>query len=97
MTAFDAKRAGTAAEQNMKAMGIDWVTFDGVKMPYRPKEPGEHYRLIVAAMREKVKQNPEVKRVLLATGDLKLRPDHHQSPDSPAAWRMLRHLDADSR
>jgi predicted NAD-dependent protein-ADP-ribosyltransferase YbiA (DUF1768 family) len=29
-------------------------------------------------MREKVRQNPEVKQVLLATGDLILRPDHHQ-------------------
>ena len=56
-------------------------------MPYRPAEPGEHFRLIVGATWEKVRQNPEVKRVLLATGDLKLKPDHHQEPDAPAAWR----------
>jgi hypothetical protein len=24
---------------------------------------------------------------LLATGDLVLKPDHRQAPDSPAAWR----------
>ena len=34
-----------------------------------------------------MRQNPEVKRVLLATGDLKLKPDHHQEPDAPDAWR----------
>ena len=49
--------------------------------------PGEHYRLIVAATWEKVRQNPEVKKVLLATGDLILRPDHHQEPNALAAWR----------
>ena len=25
--------------------------------------------------------------MLLATGDLKLKPDHHQEPNAPAAWR----------
>ena len=45
--------------------------------------------MIVAAMWEKVKQNPEVKKVLLATGDLILKPDHHQEPDAPAAWRYF--------
>jgi len=28
-----------------------------------------------------------MKRVLLSTGDLILKPDHHQEPDAPAAWR----------
>jgi hypothetical protein len=34
-----------------------------------------------------VRQNPEVRKVLLATGDLTLKPDHYQEPDAPAAWR----------
>ena len=68
-------------------MKIDWVSFEGKRFPYRRAEPGEHYQLIVAAMREKLKQNPEVKRVLLATGDLVLKPDHHQEPNAPPAWR----------
>ncbi len=130
MTAFEAKAAGDLGSRNMKTMGIDWVTFEGRRMPYRPgKGPeqetsngeksagdgvgtflrqevdaaveshgsqkahdadptkGEHYRLIVEATREKVRQNPEVERVLLSTGDLVLKPDHHQEPDAPAAWR----------
>ena len=87
LTAFDAKKAGDLASQNMKKMGIDWVTFEGKQIPYRPAKPGEHYRLIVEATREKVRQNPKVERVLLATGDLVLKPDHHQEADSPAAWR----------
>jgi len=51
-------------------MGITWVTFEGQRIEYRPALPGEHYRLIVAATWEKVRQNAEVKKVLLATGNL---------------------------
>jgi predicted NAD-dependent protein-ADP-ribosyltransferase YbiA (DUF1768 family) len=87
MTGFEAKAAGTLAEENMRRMGINWVSFEGRRFEYRPREPGEHYRLIAAATREKVRQNPEVRRVLLATGDLVLKPDHRQEPDAPAAWR----------
>jgi len=87
MTGFEAKRAGDLGSENMKRMGITWVTFEGKQMEYRPTVPGEHYRLIVAATEEKVRQNPEVKRVLLATGDLVLKPDHRQEPNAPAAWR----------
>lgn len=87
MTAFEAKRAGDLAEKNLMQLGITWVSFEGKHMEYRPAHPGEHYRLIAAAMREKVRQNPEVKKVLLATGDLMLRPDHHQEANAPAAWR----------
>lgn len=87
MTAFEAKSAGTLAEENMKMLGIDWCTFDDKRFPYRSVTPGEHYRLIVEAMRAKVNQNPEVKRILLATGDLILRPDHHGEENPPPEWK----------
>jgi len=32
--------------------------------------------------------------VLLATGDLVLKPDHHQEPDAAAAWRYYEILTA---
>jgi len=89
MVAFEAKRAGDLAEANMLKMGITWVSFAGKRFEYRPVVAGEHYKLILAATRAKVKQNPEVKRVLLATGDLILKPDHHQEPNAPAAWRYF--------
>ena len=84
---FEAKAAGTLAEGNMARMGIDWVTFEGRRFPYRSQTPGEHYRLIVEATRAKVDQNPEVKRILLATGDLILKPDHHGEPNAPPEWK----------
>jgi len=87
LVSFEAKRAGKLAEENMRRMGIDWVSFEGRRMTYRPTEPGEHYRLIVEATWAKVRQNADVRRVLLSTGDLVLRPDHYREKDSPAAWR----------
>jgi hypothetical protein len=87
MTGFTAKRAGDVGSSNMVAMGIDWVTFEGQRMPYRSQQKGLHYRLIVEATREKVRQNEEVRRVLLSTGNLVLRPDHRQEPNAPPEWR----------
>jgi predicted NAD-dependent protein-ADP-ribosyltransferase YbiA (DUF1768 family) len=89
MVAFEANKAGALASENMTKMGIDWVSFEGKRFEYKPAVPGEHYKLIVAATWAKVKQNPEVKRVLLSTGNLILKPDHHQEPNAPAAWRYF--------
>jgi len=89
LTAFDAKHAGDHAETNMHTMGITWVTFEGKRMELRPATPGDHYKLIMEATREKVRQNPDVQKVLLATGDLVLKPDHHQEPNAPAVWRYF--------
>lgn len=89
MVAFEAKHAGDLAEANMKKIGIIWASLDGQRFAYRPSKPGRHYRLILAASWAKVRQNPEVKTVLLATGDLILKPDHHQEPNAPAAWRYF--------
>jgi predicted NAD-dependent protein-ADP-ribosyltransferase YbiA (DUF1768 family) len=86
MTAFEAKEAGELAFANMKRMGINWVSFEGRRMTYWTPEKGEHYRLIVEATREKVRQNEQVRRVLLSTGELRLRPDHHQPDDAPPSW-----------
>ncbi len=86
MTAFDAKDAGTAGEENMRKLGIDWVTFEGKRMQYRSKKKADHYRLVVAAMRAKLEQNPKVREILLETGDLVLLPDHIEDPDPSAEW-----------
>lgn len=87
MTAFTAKEAGKIGEQKMKALEIDWVTYKGQKMTYCSEVPGLHYELIKKAMIEKVKQNPEVKKILLMTGDLILRPDHHAEGCAAPEWK----------
>lgn len=89
MVAFEAKEAGDLAFENMKKMKIDWVSFEGKHFVYWTQEKGEQYRLIVEATWVKVKQNPSVKKVLLSTRGLKLRPDHHQPEDAPPSWHYF--------
>jgi len=64
MTAFEAKAAGDTGEANMRRMGIDWVSFQGRRMPYRSMN----------------------RRILLATGNLILLPDHIQETNAPPEW-----------
>lgn len=87
MTAFDAKDAGKEANAIMKQLGIDWVTYRGKRIAYRENAKGDFYSLILAAEWEKLKQNPQVREILLKTGDLVLRPDHQQSANEPPAWK----------
>lgn len=89
MVGFEAKATGELASENMKKMGIDWVTYQGKPMAYYRAGKDDHYNLIVRATREKVRQNPRVREVLLATGNLVLRPDHHQAADAPPAWHYF--------
>ena len=86
MTAFTAKDAGALGEENMKKMKIDWVTFEGRRFKYWSMQKGEHYSLIVSAMRAKLDQNPKVRETLLSTGTLTLRPDHYQEQNPPPEW-----------
>lgn len=89
MVGFDAKNAGELAEANMARMNINWVTFEGKRMLYWSKEKGEHYQLIRQVLWEKVRQNPDVRDLLLATGDLVLRPDNFDSLRDLPAWRYF--------
>jgi len=75
-----------AAEDNMRIMGIEWVTFEGNRIRYRSQKKAGHYDLIVAAMRSKLEQNPKVREIFLTTGDLILLPDHIEEPGAPAEW-----------
>jgi predicted NAD-dependent protein-ADP-ribosyltransferase YbiA (DUF1768 family) len=89
MTSFQAKDAGTLAEENSRKRGIGWVTFEGRQIPYRSMQKGEHYRLIREAMLAKLNQNPKVRAILLSTGTLILRPDHIQEQNAPPEWRYF--------
>ena len=86
LTAFDAKHAGDGGSANMKLLKIDWVSFEGKRLVYKESGESAFYQLIREAMWQKLQQNSEVRRILLATGDLKLRPDHAPSPPELKAW-----------
>ena len=71
----------------MKKMNINWVTFENRKIDYRVMEKGDHYKLIREAMMAKLEQNPEVRRILVSTKGLTLKPDHIQEEPTPPAWK----------
>ena len=87
MTAFEAHEAGEKAEANMAVMGIDWITFEGERIQFKGDGQARHYQIIEEATRAKVRQNPQVRAVLLTTGSLVLRPDHITDESDPPAWR----------
>ena len=89
MTGFAAKDAGGIGSKAMTALSINWVTYRGQKLTYRTADRGEHYQLILRATRAKLAQHPEIKELLLKTGDLVLMPDHKQAADTPPAWKYF--------
>lgn len=86
MNGYAAKSAGGYANFLMEKNDANWVTFEGKVIPFATKEPQEHYQLIWDALIEKLRQNPKVLEVVLATQDLKLLPDHGVSEKSPREW-----------
>ena len=87
LSGFEAKEAGNATKENYQKLGIFWISYQGIKMEYKGKDQEVHYQLIFRATQEKINQNKAAKDILLSTGDLILKPDHHQEPDAPPAYR----------
>lgn len=90
MTAFKAKRAGSAASKMMQKNQWKWVTYEGQKMLYREQKKGLFYDLIERAMTAKLMQNKLVQNVLCQTRDLELVPDHDQGQNPPPAWQYTK-------
>ncbi|AGH95780.1 NADAR family protein [Pseudobdellovibrio exovorus] len=86
LSGFEAKKAGDLANANMKKLGIKWVTYKGRKIEYNGRDQEVHYELILNACRAKLRDNPELVRLLLSTGDLTFLADHRQKADSPPAY-----------
>ncbi|MNK08065.1 hypothetical protein D3C87_259900 [compost metagenome] len=86
MNGYSAKSAGGYANFLMDKNNANWITFEGREIPFALRNPGEHYRLILEVLIEKVRQNPGVLDVLLKTKTLTLKPDHGISDESPREW-----------
>ncbi len=87
MSDFESKAAGDLANANMKKLGIKWITYEGEKVEYNGSGVQRHYEIILRASREKIAQNPKLKKLLISTGDLKFSPDHTQQPNANPAYR----------
>ncbi|MFW5887582.1 MAG: NADAR family protein [Bacteriovoracia bacterium] len=90
MVGFQAKKAGSHANSNLKELGIKWITYKNKRIWPYVFWKGSHYRLIKRALWAKVTQNPRVKKVLMKTGYLFLIPDHHIDPKAPPPWNYHR-------
>lgn len=86
LNGYAAKAAGNYANDLMEQQNANWVSFEGHVFPFAEKTPGEHYKIILEVLSEKLRQNPEVLNVLLQTGNLILKPDHHISSEAPREW-----------
>ncbi|MBC7457686.1 MAG: NADAR family protein, partial [Bdellovibrionaceae bacterium] len=86
MSGFESKTAGDLANVNMKKLGIKWITYRGEKVEYNGSGVQRHYQIILNASRAKIAQNPNLKKLLLSTGDLKFLPDHTQQPNPNPAY-----------
>ena len=86
---WDAKKAGDMANSIMRDHGIKWVSYNQERFNYKDMHRGSdiHYNIIYAAIKEKVYQNKSIKKLLLQTECLKLRPDHRIKKTAPSSYR----------
>ena len=89
LSSFEAKKAGEVASANMKKLNIKWITYHGDRFYSSGDDTKKHYALIERASRAKLDANPEIKALLLRTGNLKLMPDHIQQPGLPPAYQYF--------
>lgn len=89
MSGKDAKKAGDLANENMKKLGIQWITYQGQKINFKTDGAHDHYDIIYRASLNKVNQNPNLKSLLLKTKGLTLLPDHTQYPGQTAAYEYF--------
>ncbi|MBT3583875.1 MAG: NADAR family protein [Halobacteriovoraceae bacterium] len=104
LSGFQSKKAGDAANKLMRAHGINFVSYQGQRFDYKDGASGSasHYKIIRRAMVAKLNQNRKIKKLLIQTRGLTLRPDHQVRATKPASyhyykiWMELRdHLNAD--
>lgn len=86
LSGFEAKAAGSEANANMKALGINWVTYQGKQMRVTGASLQDFYNLIYRACRAKLNQNPQLKDLLMSTKNLKLMPDHNEYNGAPPVY-----------
>lgn len=86
MDGFQAKKAGDIANENMKKLGIKYITYLGQKIEYNGSGMNRHYEIIYQASKNKILQNPALKELLLSSKDLKFFPDHKQQANPNPAY-----------
>ncbi|GAB4415038.1 MAG: hypothetical protein OHK0056_22310 [Bacteriovoracaceae bacterium] len=89
MSMWDSKNAGNLANKVNHDNNINWISYGNHRFNYVDGGAGSdfHYQLIRRAFIAKANQNPDIKKLLMKTKGLKLKPDHHMRADSPASFK----------
>jgi len=88
LSGFEAKKAGDMANKILKRKNINWISYKREIFNYKDHCTGSdfHYNIIYDAIKAKITQNPNIKKLLLKTKDLKLMPDHKIKKNSPKSY-----------
>ncbi len=86
MNGYSAKSAGNYANFLMDKNDANWVTYRGEKLIFASDADKAHYNIILKALTEKLRQNPDVQQLLLSTQGLVLKADHGISDKAPIEW-----------
>lgn len=78
LSGWDSKNAGSLANKIYKENNFSWISYKDHKFNYTDKGEGSkfHLQLMIKAIKEKVNQNEEIKKLLIKTKGLILKPDH---------------------
>lgn len=89
MSGWDSKNAGNAANEIYDQNRLRLISYKNQQFRSGDKKEGAalHLKIITDGIREKVKQNPEIKALLLSTKGLILRPDHYISDKDPESHK----------
>ena len=92
MVGFEAKRAGNAANLIYRTHKIKEVSYGSYFFDYNDYATGSdfHYMIIKRAMRAKLDQNEGPWDLLMRTGCLILKPDHHVGDNDPPAYQYFK-------
>lgn len=85
---FESKKAGDAANAINKQYGFKLVSYKKKHFDYKDMSVGSnlHYQIIKKAIKAKVEQNPAIKKLLMQTKGLVLKPDHKQGLNLPKSY-----------
>lgn len=88
LSGFESKRAGDAANKINKKNGTKNISYKKVRFDYKDLKQGsaKHYQIIKEAIIQKVKQNPEIYKLLMKTKGLVLKPDHNIGKNRPKSY-----------
>lgn len=94
MSGWEGKTAGNEANDIYKKNNLKFISYKDHQFLSKDGAEGSqfHFKLITRAITEKINQNPEIKKLLMKTKGLVLRPDHKIGENEPPAYEYYKIL-----